>query len=150
MAGISPRNAGISPARAGAVSASALHAVEARISVELGRERADGRPLKAAYERVAHRLGLSARRVRAFHHHEVAPSAVTAEELLAVDAAYRADFAAVAGQIEALRGLIRAEGMGDPLRGLALSALAGGGGTGSAAGAVLGGNPGVAAPAGEE
>lgn len=85
--------------------------------------------MKAAYERVAHRLGLTARRVRAFHHHEVLPAAVTADELLAVDAAYRAHFAVVVGQIEALRGLIGAEALGDPLRGLALPAMAGGGGT---------------------
>lgn len=125
MAGISPRNVGVSPARAGAVSASALTAVEARISVELGRERAEGWPLKAAYERVAHRLGITARRVRAFHHHEVPAAAVTADELLRVDAAYRADFAVVIERIEAIRGIVGAVESGDPLRGLALSTMAG-------------------------
>lgn len=145
MAGISPRDAGISPARAGVVSASALHTVEARIALELGRERADGLPLKAAYDRVAHRLGLTARRVRAFHHREVPPAAVTADELLAVDAAYRTEFAAVVGQIEALRGLIGAEAMGDPLRGLALPAMAGGGATRGTEGDALGRDPRAAA-----
>lgn len=146
MSGISPRNAGA------VTAAAALDAIQSRVSAELGRERAQGQPLKAAYQTVARRLGITARRVRAFHHHEVPPSAVTAEELLAVDAAYRADFAAVIGRIEALRGLIGADAMGDPLRGLALPTVAGSGRPGDAEGDALGRAAGAASAAvkGEE
>lgn len=124
MAGISPRRAGVSPARAGAVSASALNLVQARVSAELGRERAEGLPLKAAYERVARRLGLTARRVRAFHHREVPADAVTADELLAADTAFVAELDAAMARIETLRGRVNAEGMDDPLRGSPPSPMA--------------------------
>lgn len=109
------------------MSASALHAVETRISVELGRERAAGWPLKAAYDHVARRLGITARRVRAFHHREVSAGAVTAEELLRVSAAHQAEFAEVIQRLEALREIVSAVESGDPLRGLALPTMVGGG-----------------------
>jgi hypothetical protein len=82
----------------------ALDLVTARIRDELGRERARGNPLKAAYDTVARRLGFSPRRVRAYHHGEVPAADVTAAELLAADAAWRREIETTKARIAALEG----------------------------------------------
>lgn len=87
------------------MSASALDIVHARVSAELGRERAAGRPFKAAYAAVARRFGITARRVRAFHHGEVAADDVRAAELLAADEAWRRDIAALKARLQNIEGL---------------------------------------------
>jgi hypothetical protein len=102
--------AGISPSTAGAMAeALALDIVTSRVRAELGRERAAGHPLKAAYHAVARRLGVSPRRIRAYHHHEVAAEEVTAAELLAADAAWRAEIETTKARIAALQGYHDAE-----------------------------------------
>jgi hypothetical protein len=118
--------AGISPAAAGARMGEplALGVVTGRVRAELLRERAGGEPLKRAFHTVARRLGLSARRVRAFHHGEVPAEDVTAAELLAADAAFRADLAALVAKLESVRGLIGGDAMDGPLGGLAGAGMA--------------------------
>lgn len=101
MAGISPTAAG-----GGVMPDAALAIVEGRVAAELQRERAAGQPLKAAFSAVARRLGLTPRRVRAFHHHEVEADDVRAAELLAAHAAMREELAALCGRLDVIRGLI--------------------------------------------
>lgn len=87
----------------------ALDIVQGRVQRELWRERAGGSNFKVAYHAVARRLGLSARRVRAYHHNEVEADEVTAQELLAADTAWRKEMAALHARIQQLEGLIDAE-----------------------------------------
>lgn len=107
MAGISPTGAGVSPAAAGTAMSEvvALDVVELRVKRELWRERASGAPLKSAYHAVARRLGLTPRRVRAYHHNEVDADEVTAMELLAADEAWRREIQALRARIQQLEGL---------------------------------------------
>ncbi len=107
MAGVSPTSAGVLPAATGAVmsDALALDIVQMRVQRELWRERASGSPFKQAYHAVARRLGLSARRVRAYHHNEVDAAGVTAQELLAADAAWRREIDALHARIQELERL---------------------------------------------
>jgi len=108
VAGNSPIRAGVSPAAAGAPMSDALplDIVQMRVQRELWRERARGSNFKAAYHAVARRLGLSPRRVRAYHHNEVEADEVTAHELLAaVDAAWRREITALHAQIQELERL---------------------------------------------
>jgi hypothetical protein len=118
--------------------AAALHIVEGRIRAELGRERAAGQPLKAAFHAVARRLGMSPRRVRAFHHQEVEAGDVTAAELLAADARYRAEIADLVTRLETLRGLMSGEEMADAPGDAPAGVLARPRGTRPAAGGSLG------------
>jgi hypothetical protein len=76
------KQSGVSPAGAGDMPA-VLGVVEDVIAAELRQQRAIGQPLKAAFAAVARNLGVTPRRVRAYHHHEVAEDAVTAREYLA-------------------------------------------------------------------
>lgn len=85
-------------------SAASLDIVTTRIRAELGVERAAGNPLKAAYHAVARRLGLSPRRVRAYHHGEVQADSVTAAELIAADAAWRREIETIRARLAALEG----------------------------------------------
>lgn len=103
MAGISPTVAG------GMAEALPLEIVTRRVRRELWRERAAGLPLKTAYATVARRLGVSPRRVRAFHHHEVAADEVTAAELLAADAAWRREIETLEARLSALEGALQDE-----------------------------------------
>ncbi|MBR0678094.1 hypothetical protein GXW77_18135 [Roseomonas alkaliterrae] len=89
--------------------AAALEIVERRVAAELRRERAAGQPLKAAFHAVARRLGLSPRRVRAYHHREVEAEDVRAAELLAAHAAMREELDALCARLDAIRGLIGVE-----------------------------------------
>jgi hypothetical protein len=73
---------GVTPAGVGEMPA-VLGTVEAVIQAELRSQKADGQPLKAAFAAVARAIGVTPRRVRAFHHGEVAEDAVTAREYLA-------------------------------------------------------------------
>jgi hypothetical protein len=102
----------------------ALGVVTGRVRAELLRERASGEPLKRAFHTVARRIGVSARRVRAFHHGEVQASDVTAAELLAADAAFRAELAALADRLDTIRGLIGAEAVDGALGGPACAGMA--------------------------
>lgn len=104
MAGISPRSAGAGPYGPMA-EAAALDLVTARIRAELRCEQVHGNPLKSAYHAVARRLGLSARRVRAYHHGEVPAAGVTAAELIAADAAWRQRIAEVRARLSLLEEL---------------------------------------------
>jgi hypothetical protein len=139
--------AGISPATAGArmAEALALGVVTGRVRAELLRERAGGETLKRAFHTVARRLGLSARRVRAFHHGEVPAEDVTAAELLAADAAFRADLAALVAKLESVRGLIGAEAMDGTMGSLAGASMAGAGPEGGGESRGLGGPRGAVA-----
>lgn len=76
------KQSGIPPAGAGDMPA-VLGTVEDVIAAELRQQRAIGQPLKAAFAAVARHLGVTPRRVRAFHHGEVSEEAVTAREYLA-------------------------------------------------------------------
>lgn len=144
MAGISPNGAGARPVRA-MPDALALELVASRVQHELRRERAAGANLKAAYHAVARRLGLHPRRVRAFHHREVAADDVRAAELLAADARYRAELAALLARLETIRGLIGAEAMGNPLGDPPAGAMAGARGACGREGRGLVLDPGLAA-----
>ncbi|NKC30183.1 hypothetical protein [Falsiroseomonas selenitidurans] len=86
-----------------------LDLVTSRIRTELVRERAAGNPLKAAYHAVARRLGITARRVRAYHHGEVEAEEVRALELIAADAAWRREIETIRARITALEGCSREE-----------------------------------------
>lgn len=102
--------AGISPTRAGGMAeALPLELVTSRVRRELWHERAAGLPLKTAYAAVARRLGVSPRRVRAFHHGEVAADEVTAAELLAADAAWRREIETLEARLSALEGALQDE-----------------------------------------
>lgn len=127
--------AAISPSRAGAamLDAALIGRVEARVREELAAERGRGQPLKAAFHAVARRLGLSPRRVRAFHAGEVRADQVSAAELLIIDARYRAELAALMTRIEAIRGLIIGDEDADALGGLASPGMAACGELGRAA-----------------
>lgn len=117
MAGSSPTTAGVSPTTAGAAMDDAiapLDIVQMRIKRELWRERASGSPLKSAYHAVARRLGVTARRVRAYHHNEVEADEVTAKELIAADGAWRSEMAALYARIRTLEGLAHDETAGSP------------------------------------
>ena len=96
----------------------ALDVVQMRVRRELWRERANGAPFKLAYHTVARRLGLTARRVRAYHHGEVEPDEVTASELLAADVAWRREIVALHARIQNLEGLA-IEAAPDSVRALA-------------------------------
>lgn len=139
--------AGISPSRAGAkmLDTVLIGRVEARVREELAAERGRGQPLKAAFHAVARRLGLTPRRVRAFHNGEVAYDQVSAAELLIIDARYRAELAALVARLEAIRGLISGDQDADALGGLAPSGVAARGGLGC--GAVEEGRRGAASAA---
>ncbi|WP_424140413.1 hypothetical protein [Roseomonas chloroacetimidivorans] len=63
-----------------------LEAVEEVIQAELHLQRAEGRPLKLAFDAVARALGVTPRRVRAYHHHEVSEDDVRAKEWIAAQA----------------------------------------------------------------
>lgn len=89
-----------------ASAVSPLDFVEQRICAEVQRERAAGRPLKAAWHAVARRLGLTPRRVRAFHYHEVQEADVRAAELLAAHADLQAELGALERRLGEIRGLI--------------------------------------------
>lgn len=116
MAGISPSTAGVSPATAGGgmSDAAVLDLVQGRVRQELWRERASGAPFKAAYAAVARRFGITARRVRAFHHGEVAADDVRAAELLAADQAWRREIAALKAQLQNIEGLSHEAFAGGP------------------------------------
>jgi hypothetical protein len=73
---------GVSPARAGEMPA-VLSTVEAVIRAEIYECRAGGAPLKTAFDAVARALGVTPRRVRAYHHREVSQEDVRATEWLA-------------------------------------------------------------------
>lgn len=107
VSGILPSRAGISPAAAGGgmSEAIALDLVQGRVRRELWRERADGSPFKAAYAAVARRLGITARRVRAYHHGEVAADDVRAAELIAADEAWRTEIIALRARLQSIEGL---------------------------------------------
>jgi hypothetical protein len=96
--------------------AAALAVVEGRVAAELRRERAAGQPLKAAFHAVARRLGLSPRRVRAYHYREVEAEDVRAAELLAARAAMREELDALCARLDAINGLIGVEFPGAPPR----------------------------------
>jgi hypothetical protein len=131
----------ISPAAAGTRMADGLvlGIVAGRVRAELQRERGLGEPLKRAFHTVGRRLGITPRRVRAFHHNEVPASDVTAAELLAADAAFRADLAALVDRLEAIRGLMGVEAMDGALGGPARAAMAGARNARGGAGGSLGG-----------
>ena len=104
---------GISPTVAGAIMSDALplEFVTYRVRSELWRERAAGNPLKAAYHAVARRLGITPRRVRAYHHGEVDADEVRAQEMLSAmqsDAAWRREIEIIKGRIAVL-GEVNAE-----------------------------------------
>jgi hypothetical protein len=127
--------AGISPSKAGAemLDTALIGRVEARVREELAAERGRGQPLKAAFQAVARRLGITPRRVRAYHNGEVRPDQVSAAELLIIDARYRAELAALVARLEAIRGLISGEEDADALGGLAPPGVAARGGLGRGA-----------------
>lgn len=86
------------------------------MAADLRRERAAGQPLKAAFHAVARRLGLSPRRVRAYHHREVEAEDERAAELLAAHAAMREELDALCARLDAIRGLIGVDVPGAPPR----------------------------------
>lgn len=96
-----------------------LSVMHGAVEHALDGERSRGQPLKAAFHAVARRLGLSPRRVRAYHYREVAADDVRASELLTVDAEFRRDLAALAVRLETIRGLIGADASGDAVGALA-------------------------------
>ena len=72
----------ISPRSADKMSA-VLETVQSVVQAELRQQRADGQPLKTAFDAVARALGVTPRRIRAYHYHEVAAEDVRATEWLA-------------------------------------------------------------------
>lgn len=145
MAGISPSATG-----GGMADVAALAFVEGRVADELRRERAAGQPLKTAFHAVARRLGLTARRVRAYHHREVAAADVRAAELLAAHAAMHEELAALRCRIEGLRGLLGADGLGGALGGSPRAEMAAARGSRRGEGALLAADRGLAAGAERE
>lgn len=116
MSGDLSTRAGVSPAAAGGrmSEAVALDLVQGRVLRELWRERADGSPFKSAYAAVARRLGITARRVRAYHHGEVAADDVRAAELIAADEAWRNEIIALKARLQSIEGLSNEAFSGGP------------------------------------